>query len=113
MILHLPILKRFSFGFVDTDYATRLLSLLDFPSLTTFILEDVSKLVDPINPLDISPLLDWFSAPSQTSARNTTRLPWNQISILEIHEVNASREAFSRFLHQLTSLHHLSLYNIN
>ena len=112
IILGLPILTRFSFGFVDTEYATRLLSLLDFPCLTQFKLEDVSKLVDPLNPLDISPLLDWFTTTYQTSLHNT-RLPLNRIRIMEFHGVDTNRKTFFDFLQQLTSLHHLGCYNID
>ena len=106
-ILGLPILTRFSFGFMDTEYATRLLSLLDFPCLTQFKLEDVSKLVDPLDPLDISPLLEWFT--------HSTRLllPLNRIRIMEFHGVDTNRKTFSDFLQQLTSLHHLGCYNID
>ena len=112
IVLRLPILTRFSFGFVDTVYATRLLSLLDFPCLTQFVLEDVSKLIDPLDPLDISPLLEWFNTTYQTSA-NSNRFPLNRIRIMEFHDVDTNRATFSRFLQQLTSLHHLGCYNID
>jgi hypothetical protein len=112
IILGLPILTRFSFGFMDTEYATRLLSLLDFPCLTQFKLEDVSKLVDPLNPLDISPLLEWFTITYQISV-HSTRLPLNRIRIMEFHGVDTNRKTFSDFLQQLTSLHHLGCYNID
>jgi hypothetical protein len=107
-ILVLPFLTCFSFGFMDTEYATRLLSLLDFPCLTQFKLEDVSKLVDPLNPLDISPLLEWFS-----TTYHSTRLPLNRIRIMEFHGVDTNKKKFSDFLQQLTSLHHLGCYNID
>jgi hypothetical protein len=110
--LRLPILTRFSFGFMDTDYATRLLSLLDFPCLTQFSLEDISKLIDPLDPLDISPLLGWFTTTYQISI-DSTRLPLNRIRIMEFHGVDMNRGTFSRFLQQLTSLHHLGCYNID
>ena len=108
IILGLPVLTRFSFGFMDTEYATRLLSLLDFPCLTQFKLEDVSKLVDPLDPLDISPLLEWFSTTYQRLL-----LPLNRIRIMEFHGVDTNRKTFSRFLQQLPSLHHLGCYNID
>ena len=113
IILGLPILTRFSFGFMDTEYATRLLSLLDFPCLTQFKLEDVSKLVDPLDPLDISPLLEWFTTTYQISIHISTRLPLNRIRIMEFHGVDTNRKTFSDFLQQLTSLHHLGCYNID
>ena len=112
IILGLPILTRFSFGFMDTEYATRLLSLLDFPCLTQFKLEDVSKLVDPLDPLDVSPLLEWFTTTYQISI-HSTRLPLNRIRIMEFHGVDTNRKTFLDFLQQLTSLHHLSCYNID
>jgi F-box-like len=111
-ILGLPILTRFSFGFMDTEYATRLLSLLDFPCLTQFKLEDISKLVDPLDPLDISPLLEWFSTTHQIAVFST-RLPLNRIRIMEFHGVDTNRKTFSDFLQQLTSLHRLGCYNID
>lgn len=111
-VLGLPILTRFSFGFMDTEYATRLLSLLDFPSLTQFKLEDVSKLVDPLDPLDISPLLEWFTTTYQLSL-HSCRLPLNRIRVMEFHGVDTNRKTFSDFLQQLTSLHHLRCYNID
>ena len=110
--LSLPVLTRFSFGFMDTEYATRLLSLLDFPSLTEFKLEDVSKLVDPLDPVDISPLLEWFTTTYQISF-HSTRLPLNQIRLMEFHGVDTNRKTFSDFLRQLTSLNHLGFYNID
>ena len=114
IILGLPILTRFSFGFMDTEYATRLLSLLDFPCLTQFKLEDVSKLVDPLDPLDISPLLEWFTTTYQISIpSHSTRLPLNRIRIMEFHGVDMDRKTFLDFLQQLTSLHHLGCYNID
>jgi len=112
IILHLPFLTQFSFGFMDTEYATRLLSLLDFPCLTQFTLEDVSKLIDPLDPLDISPLLEWFATTYQISIDNP-RLPLNRIRIMEFHGIDTNKETFSRFLQQLTSLHHLGCYNID
>jgi len=112
IVLRLPILKRFSFGFVDTEYAIRLLSLLDLPCLTEFILEDVSKLIDPLDPLDISPVLEWFTTTYQPSADNTG-LPLHRVRILELHGVDTNRRTFSRFLQQLTSLHRLGCYNID
>lgn len=113
--LGLPILSRFSFGFMDTEYATRLLSLLDFPCLTQFKLEDISKLVDPLDPLDISPLLEWFTTTTyQLSVpSHSARLPLNRIRIMEFHDVDTNRKTFSDFLQQLTSLHHLGCYNID
>ncbi|KAF8797492.1 hypothetical protein BYT27DRAFT_7125491 [Phlegmacium glaucopus] len=112
VILRLPILKQFSFGFVDTEYAIRLLSLLDLPCLTEFILEDVSKLIDPLDPLDISPVLEWFTTTYQTSA-DSTRLPLHQIRTIEFHGIDTNIGTFSRFLQQLTSLHHLGCYDID
>ena len=111
-ILGLPILTRFSFGFMDTEYATRLLSLLDFPCLTQFKLEDISKFVDPLDPLDVSPLLEWFTTTFQTSFYST-RLPLSRIRVMELHGVDTNRKTFSDFLQQLTSLHHLGFYNID
>ena len=110
--LRLPVLTRFSFGFMDTEYATRLLSLLDFPRLNQFTLEDVSKVIDPLDPLDISPLLEWFTTTYRISINNA-RLPLNRIRSMEFHGVDMNRRTFSRFLQQLTSLHHLGCYNIN
>ena len=113
-ILGLPNLTRFSFGFMDTEYATRLLSLLDFPSLTQFKFEYISKLVDPLEPLDISPLLEWFTTTHQTSVHSTRfLLPLNRIRIMEFHGVDTNRKTFSDFLQLLTSLHHLGCYNID
>ena len=112
IILGLPVLTRFSFGFMDTEYATRLLSLLDFPCLTQFKLEDVSKLVDPLDPLDISPLLEWFTTTYHISGTRLL-LPLNRIRIMEFHGVDTNRKTFSNFLQQLTSLHHLVCYNID
>lgn len=112
IILRLPVLTRFSFGFVDTEYATRLLSLLDLPCLTEFILEDISKLIDPLNPLDISPVLEWCTATYQSSTDNT-RLPLHQIRIIEFHGVDTNRRTISQFLQKLRSLHHVGFYNID
>ncbi|KAF8959876.1 hypothetical protein BDZ97DRAFT_1922664 [Flammula alnicola] len=46
--LCLPNLATFSFGFLDVPYSLRLLSLLSFPSLKELVLEDVSRVVTPI-----------------------------------------------------------------
>jgi hypothetical protein len=60
--LHLRTLKKFSFGFLDIPYAIRLLSLFNFPLLEEFILEDIAKVVNPLEELDSTSLLLWLAS---------------------------------------------------
>ena len=67
-------LEKFSFGFLDTHYAIRLLSLFDFPLLEEFVLEDIGKVVSPLEVEDSTNLLLWLASPSAgTSPTSMTR----------------------------------------
>ena len=124
--LRLSRLAKLSFGFLDTRYAIRLLSSFDFPLLEEFVLENISKVVNPLEVEDSTTLLLWLaSALNGTSMpRNTgsdlpsygpSTLPLTKIHSFELHGIRLDNPDAVRILfRQLTSLTRLTLYdNVN
>jgi hypothetical protein len=124
--LRLSNLEKFSFGFLDTPYAIRLLSLFDFPLLEELVLEDVGKVVSPLEVEDSTTLLLWLaSALGGTSATSIPRgvgsdlprygpstLPLAKIRSFELHGIRVvNPDAVIIFFRQLTSLTRLILYD--
>ncbi|KAK0232547.1 hypothetical protein IW262DRAFT_1754 [Armillaria fumosa] len=83
LIICLPNLIRFSLGFVDTEYAIRLLEHMALPVLAELALEDVSRslsLCDAESLPDAKILLDWFTG-------DHNAIPCSKLLTLELHGI--------------------------
>ena len=111
-----PALKELTFGFVDVNYATRLLSLFHVPSLQLLVLEDINPVVSPINGENATPLLDLISSTSSITPTTTPSplLPIHisAVSHLELRWIRAENRAFSDFFKKLVHLRYLSYVNM-
>ncbi|KAF8956240.1 hypothetical protein BDZ97DRAFT_201055 [Flammula alnicola] len=110
--LCLPNLATFSFGFLHVPYSLRLLSLLSFPSLKELVLEDVSRVVTPIDVLDASPLIHWLASPNQpTTNQSTAPFPLHRLHSVELHGTRCRAAEMASFFHRLASLIRLGFYD--
>ena len=118
--IQLPHLTRFSFGFLDIEYAIELLSLFCLPALEELAFEDVSTTLNLTEPQDATPILEWLASnrssrcpsPSHTSACCAIiSYPLNRVNTLELHGVRSSETTFSHFLREFASLRRLSLFD--
>ena len=68
--IQLQHLVEISFGFVDVNYAIKVLSLFELPSIQNFRLEDVAFTLNPMDyPIqNVSPILDWLTSRYEPSA---------------------------------------------
>ncbi len=93
--IRLPNLIRFSLGFVDTEYAIRLLEHMALPVLVELALEDVSRslsLCDAESVPDVKVLLDWFTGDHDA-------IPCSKLLTLELHGIHCyDSDALRRFL---------------
>uniref|UniRef100_A0A0W0F8F1 F-box domain-containing protein n=1 Tax=Moniliophthora roreri TaxID=221103 RepID=A0A0W0F8F1_MONRR len=112
-IATLSCLARFSFGFVDVEYATDFLAMFRLPSLRELELQDISATLDPMGPLDAASILDWLVSHSieESAKRSTCHYPLCRVEYLELEGLRSSGENFSRFLRAFTSLKKISLSN--
>lgn len=122
--IRLPHLTSLSYGFLDVQYALRLLSLFILPSLRRLSLEDISESVDHTGTsrVDATPLFDWLSdqACSPCSAHDrsiqctcSTTLRISRVTQLKLHGVWASEDSLRRLFRQASSARHLSLSKVN
>jgi len=111
-------LTSFSFGFIDINYALKLLSLFSFPAIERLALEDVSSTLNPLENQDASPILEWLthsgrSHSATTSPTSTFRdFSLDGILSLQLHRIHSNETVFSRFFSALLSLRKLGLYDI-
>ncbi|KAL0062367.1 hypothetical protein AAF712_010778 [Marasmius tenuissimus] len=114
-VLHLPSLKSFSYGFVDSNYAIQFLGLLSMPSLHSFELQDLaaSMSLSVHAPLDSTPLIEWLILSHQchSSPGPSHHIPLGQIECLELEGLRSSKEMFARFLRAFASLKKICLSN--
>ncbi|KAF8148639.1 hypothetical protein B0H34DRAFT_758364 [Crassisporium funariophilum] len=114
--LQLPSLTRFTFGYMDTNYAIKFLSLFDFPSLEEFVLEDISSIINPVDVLDATPVLEWLASSHQQSQDlpfSSPRLPFHIIRTVEFHGIRSHGQTFVQFLRKFPSLTRLGCYHIS
>ena len=121
-IILLQHLVEFSFGFVEVDYAVKVLSLFEFPSLQNLKLEDVSFYLDPMEYQDATLILDWLTPRNEQSAdaprystaipRTVCSIPLNGILSLQLYGIYASDAAFSHFFSAFPSLQKLGLFDV-
>lgn len=114
-IIQLRHLIQFSFGFVDVNYAIKVLSLFEFPSIQDLTLEDVSFTLNPVEYQDATPILGWLT-PSADSSTSTTRtacgIPLHSILTLELHNIHVDKRVSSHFFSALRNLQVLGLFNV-
>ena len=122
--IHLRHLIDFYFGFVDVDYALKVLSLFHFPSVQSLGLEDVSFTLHPeLEHENATPILDWLTSnDSELSDVSTLAaiprtasscgISLNGILSLRLDSIDANVPAFSRFFSALISLQKLDLSNM-
>ncbi|KAJ7595386.1 hypothetical protein C8J56DRAFT_922195 [Mycena floridula] len=117
----LPRLTKLSFGFIDVEYAIRLLSMFSLPALQHLSLEDISKSLSSTDLLDAAPILDWLVSASTTRSRcdhaaeqqcdcGAAVFPLARVSKLELRGIHMSTEAFQRFFSAAASVEDLSLF---
>ena len=117
-IIQLRHLVEFSFGFVDVNYAVKVLSLFEFPSIQNLTLEDVSFTLNPVEYENATPILDWLTPrnePSDATAaipRTACGIPLNGILSLQLYGIHSSDAAFSRFFSAFPNLQKLGLFNV-
>jgi len=125
--LRLSNLKKFSFGFLDIPYAIRLLSLFDFPLLEEFVLEDIARVVSPLEVQDSTAVFLWLASaqdgisPTLTgpqggrtdlSTYRRTTLPLAKIRTFQLNGIRlVDHDAVGIFFQQFISLTRLALYN--
>ncbi|KAF8234794.1 hypothetical protein L208DRAFT_1393456 [Tricholoma matsutake] len=115
--MQLQHLTSFSFGFIDVNYAVKLLSLFSFPSIEKFMLEDVSFTLDPSeNWQDATPILDLLTPrdesgdSSKSLSRSSVGLSLDGIVSLQLHSILSNESAFSHFYSALPNLRKLGLF---
>ncbi|KAJ7585416.1 hypothetical protein C8J56DRAFT_862002 [Mycena floridula] len=117
----LPRLTKLSFGFIDVEYAVRLLFMFSLPGLQHLSLEDISKSLGSTDLLDAAPILDRLVSTSTTRSRcdhtaeqqcdcGAAVFPLARVSKLEFRGIHASTEAFQRFFSAAASVADLSLF---
>ncbi|PPQ73757.1 hypothetical protein CVT24_006948 [Panaeolus cyanescens] len=119
-IFVLPRLTSFSFGYVNVEYAIRLLILFNLPSLRKLTIENLQKLVyNDTTATDDTPLLQWFVA-SPTQAQASPFLPYNpralpvpDVTHLNINDIGAQQAILASFVRRFTSLTHLSCHSVS
>jgi hypothetical protein len=114
-IIQLRHLVQFSFGFVDVNYAVKVLSLFEFPSIEDLTLEDVSFTLNPVEYQDATPILDWLTPSADASTampRTVCGIPLNGILSLQLHSIHASNAVYSHFFSAFINLQILGLFNI-
>ncbi|KAE9406652.1 hypothetical protein BT96DRAFT_915105 [Gymnopus androsaceus JB14] len=105
-VMIIPKLTKFCFGFVDVEYAVKLLSLFNLPSLQKLELEDVAAIVDPMGSSDASAILAPFGG--------SFFYPLHQVECLDLRSIRSNSEmAFINFFRCLSSLKDLSLMDID
>ncbi|KAH0589892.1 hypothetical protein J132_06328 [Termitomyces sp. J132] len=110
--IELPHVTDFVFGFVDSDYALKLLAKFSFPALRKLTLEGLVGL-DPLSQydLDAAPLLDWLlSHNSLSKSTRTHGFPLSRIHSLKFIAINADTSIISQFFNDLHELDFLGLY---
>lgn len=115
LVVTLPHLKHLTIGFLDAQYAIKMLSIFDLPVLEGLTIEDISSTLHSSDHQDASSILDFFTMinaeddPTR-SHPSMYRLPLSNIHSLELRGLHyASSSTLSRFLHALTTLHRLSI----
>ncbi|KAF8996420.1 hypothetical protein BDQ17DRAFT_1364403 [Cyathus striatus] len=100
--IHLPSVKTFSFGYIDTEYAQGLLSLLQFPSLDEMMLEDISYTVNPEDTrLDSSPVLAFLA--------DSSSIPLRNLRLLSLIGIRSSRASLLTFYQSCENVVRLSV----
>ncbi|KAF8060749.1 hypothetical protein FPV67DRAFT_1423717 [Lyophyllum atratum] len=110
-IIKLSQLISFTFGFLDVDYALKILSLFSFPAIEDLVLEGLMDL-DPLTlqNLDASPILRRLSR-RNPSTDSPTPIQLSQIHSLKLIGINASKDTFLRLFDDLHDLEYLALHN--
>ncbi|KAF6758919.1 hypothetical protein DFP72DRAFT_988900 [Ephemerocybe angulata] len=117
----IPSLTKLSFGFVDVEYGTQLLSLFQVPSLRELCLEDVAATISPLDGQPSDPLLEWLFT-SQPAARasfsSTDGLPINPIPlqavrVLELRNLHSRQEVFASLFKCFPNLIRLSCMDVS
>jgi F-box-like len=119
-IIQLRHLVNFSFGFIDVNYAVKVLSLFSFPSIENLTLEDVSFTLNPLEYQDATPILDWLTPRDDsessdaciTTPRTVCGIPLDGIVSLQLYSIHASDSVFSCFFSAFPGLQKLGLFDV-
>ncbi|CAA7269703.1 unnamed protein product [Cyclocybe aegerita] len=112
-VFQMPSLRTFTLGFVDAEYAMKLLLMFHTPALRKFVLEDVNKVISPTGVENADAFLEWLVArcgPTPTTL--TIPVPLRRLRSVELHSVHAHQATFSRLFAQLPSLEQLTCIDI-
>ncbi|KAJ2933229.1 hypothetical protein H1R20_g3816, partial [Candolleomyces eurysporus] len=119
--IFLPSLTKFSFGFIDMAYGIQLLSLFQLPSLRELGLEDVDRVVSPLETQDSHQILQWLYT-SQPTARASfafpdgvpiNPIPLQSVRKLELQSIHSSKGVFSSFFQCFPNLVSLSCLEVS
>ncbi|KAG6816573.1 hypothetical protein H0H87_004934 [Tephrocybe sp. NHM501043] len=115
-VIELPHVTEFVFGFIDTEYAVRLLARLSFPTIRRLTLEGLvglNPLVPVPHDLEATPVLKRLithDTPSKETSRSP--IPLCRISSLNLISIKADTSTFSRFFDDLHELKYLGLHRM-
>ncbi|KAF4623872.1 hypothetical protein D9613_001321 [Agrocybe pediades] len=114
----LPHLQKLSIGFCEASSAVQFLTCLVVPCLMDLTLEDISRLVNPLQHPDSTRILEWFAGGNPrpvgpvdfpSTVISASRFPLHQIQSLELHHILVPARVFSEFSQPFTSVRSLLL----
>ncbi|GLB36832.1 hypothetical protein LshimejAT787_0311190 [Lyophyllum shimeji] len=113
--IELSRLAKFTFGFLDTDYAPKVLSLFSFPAIEELVLDGLAEL-DPMSSqnLDATPVLRQLAGrdlSTNSGFSSPPNLPLSRLRSLKLIGIKAGPSTFSRLFAGLHDLEYLGLYN--
>ncbi|EAU93606.1 hypothetical protein CC1G_02836 [Coprinopsis cinerea okayama7 len=117
--IELPSLQKLSFGFIDMSYSTALLSLFQLPSLRKLSLEDVLRVVTPLEDTDTSGFLQWLYTfqPTQRASfagtlQMSSSIPLQGVQELRLQSIRSDTLTFTRFFQCFPRLQILSCHDV-
>ena len=115
-LVALHCLKHLAVGFVDAQYAIKMLSIFNLPKLNALTIEDISCTLYYSVRQDVSPILDSLittNADGGLTGSNSS-ICLSNIRSLELRGLYyASSSSLTRFLRAFTALHNLSIIHMN
>jgi hypothetical protein len=109
--IRLSRLKSLVLGFLDVEYAVRLLSIFCLPVLEVIAFEDISAMLHPTGRQDATPILDFLTSTHislcssfhLSSSCASQSFPLCDIRSLDLRAIHTNAPTLSRFLSQFTS----------
>ncbi|KAG6811086.1 hypothetical protein H0H92_009045 [Tricholoma furcatifolium] len=111
--IELPHVTNFIFGFLDTDYAVKLLDKLLFPSLKELTVEGLAVLdALTLRDVDATPILERITPSRDPHQESNLHYPFPMSSIhsLKLIAIASNTVTFSRLFNELHELNFLGIY---